>query len=292
MTAQTFLISGAPGFLGSHFVHTLLSLGHNVVGLKRVSSNLWRLENVLQNKNLRLYNSDDTDLYKAFSEQHIDAVIHTACSYGRNGESLASLAETNIVFGLKLFEMAEKFSVPIFFNTDTLLPEELNSYSLAKKQFVSWISRSAKNVRVRNMRIEQMYGTNDDDKKIVPWLISELKNNVPEIPLTKGEQTRDFIYVSDVVSAYLCVLEKSDGLPFFAQFDVCTGNQIPVKQFVSELVAQYKNLHPENQTFLDFGKIPYRDGEAMSVQYNIQPLLDLGWSAKIDYKKGIEGILF
>lgn len=141
------------------------------------------------------------------------------------------------------------------------------------------------------MRIEQMYGTNDDGKKIVPWLISELKNNVAEIALTKGEQTRDFIYVTDVVSAYLCVLENFDSSTHFEEFDVGTGNQIQVKNFVLELAAQYKALHPENNTHLAFGKIPYRDGEQMSVQENIQPLLDLGWSAKIDYKTGIEKIL-
>ena len=93
---DTFLITGASGFLGSHFIHKLLDDGYNVIGIKRSSSDLWRLKDVLNCEKLKFYNSDD--LISAFKETKIDCVIHTVCSYGRNVENLVEIVKSNVLF--------------------------------------------------------------------------------------------------------------------------------------------------------------------------------------------------
>ena len=40
------------------------------------------------------------------------------------------------------------------------------------------------------MKIFHMYGENDSMKKFIPFIINEIKNNVPYIDLTEGDQKR------------------------------------------------------------------------------------------------------
>ena len=52
------------------------------------------------------------------------------------------------------------------------------------------------------MKVFHMFGENDAPGKFVPFIIKEIINNVPTLDLTPGNQTRDFIYVKDVVFAF------------------------------------------------------------------------------------------
>jgi nucleoside-diphosphate-sugar epimerase len=282
---KTVLITGGTGFLGSHLVHELLQNGYSVVVLKRSASNTWRIDDVLEK--IFCYDIDKIELEAVFVNQHIDIVIHTACCYGRNGEKTSAIVDTNVMFGLQLFELADKFNTDTFFNTDTLLQKYLNTYSLSKKHLVEWLKQLSGKVQVINMKLEHMYGPKDDNTKFVPWIIEQLKQNKGKIELTEGKQERDFIFVADVVSAYLAVLKQRDKLERFIEFDVGTGKPITVRQFVTELAEQYKKRHSENNTILEFGSVPYRGNEMMEVAVDISLLKNTGWEPKVSFMDGI-----
>jgi nucleoside-diphosphate-sugar epimerase len=137
-----------------------------VVILKRSTSNTWRINHLLSKINF--YNVDLQSLELAFMEQHIDYVIHTACHYGRNGDSFSEIVETNLIFSLKILEACLKFSTDTFFNTDTLLNKYLNVYTLSKKHFVDWLEQNSDKIRVVNLKLEHLYGPKDDASKFVP----------------------------------------------------------------------------------------------------------------------------
>jgi nucleoside-diphosphate-sugar epimerase len=286
---MTVLITGGTGFLGSHLVHALLKKNKNVAVLKRSISNIWRISDVAQN--IKFYDIDSEGIEKAFKEQHIDVVIHTACNYGRNNDALSSIVETNVLFGLRVLECSINFNTDTFFNTDTLLQKYLNVYSLSKKQLVEWLKQESDKIQVINMKLEHMYGPKDDSSKFVPWIIQQLQENIVHIPLTSGMQQRDFVYIDDVVSAYMTVLDNIQILEQFSEFDVGSGDLVSVHDFVTELSLEFKRLHPENITRLDFGALPYRQGELMAVSINIEPLRSMGWHSNVDYKNGIKKIL-
>lgn len=286
---KTFLVTGASGFLGAHLIQRLLNDGYQVIGIKRKSSQLWRLQDVLNYENLKLYDVDEVD--RVFQSSAIDCVIHTVCSYGRNNESLVDIVKTNLLFGLEIFELAKNNNVNCFFNTDTLLQKDLNNYSLSKKQFVEWIYKNHGYMQVFNMRIEHMYGVMDDSNKFITWIVEQLKNNVSVIDLTSGIQKRDFVYVTDVVNAYLTVFDHRETLEGFQNFDVATGTQICVKDFVSEIFYLEKKRNPDLSTVLNFGAKAYRKGEQMEVQEDVTPLKKLGWKPEHDYRYNIELLL-
>ena len=284
---ECVLITGATGFLGSYLTHALLDNGYMPVVLKRKNSDKKRIADVIDE--IRVYDTDEVE--KAFSEQHISAVFHTACSYGRNGESYESIIQSNVLFGIKLLETAIRFKVETFFNTDTLLQRNVNSYALSKKQFSEWLKNASDKIQVINLRIEHMYGKKDGTVKFVPWLIEQLENNVPEIKLTSGIQKRDIIYISDIVSAFLLLLEKRKCLGAFSEFDVGTGQLVSVRDFVESLYAQYQEKHQNVSTKLLFGAVPYWEGEQMEVKEDVSPLKSLGWKTTVSYVDGIKKLL-
>ena len=59
-----------------------------------------------------------------------------------------------------------------------------------------------------------MYGPNDGPSKFISKLIKDFQLDAPNIPLTDGKQKRDFIYIDDVVNAFLIVLKKNLKIDF------------------------------------------------------------------------------
>jgi len=284
---KTVLLTGATGFLGSYLLESLLYGGYKVVILKRSTSDTWRINHLASQ--VIAYDVDIGGmLEKAFVEQPIDIVIHTACSYGRNEESICEVVENNLIFGLKLLDACLKYHVPIFCNTDTLLNKHVNDYALSKYQLTEWLQQKSNQIQVINMKLEHMYGPKDDSTKFVSWLLSQMKDDVAEVQLTSGEQLRDFIYIDDVVSAYMKVLEKAGELNGYSEFEVGTGTSIPVKSFIESLKRSYEESFGLSLSYLNFGAIPYRDGEAMKFRVNNAALLALGWKPSYSLEQGLE----
>lgn len=279
---MVILISGINGFLGSHLARKLLKLGYKVVGLKRSSSNLHRISDIVDK--VKIYDIDIVGLEEPFANQKIDVVINTVTNYGRKKESVYEIVNTNLLFSLRLLEIST------FFNTDTLLYKYLNSYSLSKKQFVEWLKVFSHKIKVVNLRLEHMYGVGDDKTKFVSWIIESLLKNKDCINLTKGEQKRDFIYIDDIVNAYIIMLQNFSNFEAFTEFDVGTGEQISVRNFVETIYG--KILTKKSiKTALNFGALPYREGEFMDIIEDVKPLYDLGWKPQVSIEEGISKIL-
>lgn len=215
----------------------------------------------------------------------IDAVVHAATNYGRHGESVAQILESNTLFPLAVLEAAIAAQVSTFINTDTVLDRTLNAYAMSKAQFRDWGKWQADQGKIcfLNARLEHMYGAGDDASKFTSYVLKSLLSEVEELKLTSGEQRRDFIYIADVLSAYDAMLSHGvDHEPGFQSFDVGTGEAVRVRDFVSlakELTA--------STTKLMFGAVPYRPGEAMLSEANTAALESLGWRRKFVLRSGL-----
>ena len=134
-----------------------------------------------------------------------------------------------------------------------------------------------------NMKIEHIYGEGDDDSKFTSFVIHSCLNNVEKIDLTDGEQSRDFVYIDDVVFAYLTVLLSEQKLKGYYEYEVGSGKAVKVKDFVNVAKRVAKSM-----TRLNFGAIPYRENEILFSQANISKLKELGWNPEYDVERGIE----
>ena len=287
---QTVLLTGATGFLGSYLLEAVLSEGLKVVILKRSTSDTWRINHLLGK--VISYDVDKKPVSLAFEQQKIDAVIHTACHYGRNQGSISEVVEGNLMFALRVLEAATLSKTSTFFNTDTLLPKYLNTYSLSKHQFSEWLKLSSGKIQCINLKIEHIYGPKDDANKFVYWLLNEMVNSHKEIKLTKGDQKRDFVYVDDVVAAFMLLLNLSNRLPKWNEFEIGTNKLVTVKEFILSLQAVVeKSMGSNIEGRLKFGAIPYREGEIMEPTVNNSGLVKMGWQAKTTLNSGLQKIM-
>lgn len=286
---MTILLSGATGFLGSYLLKSFVSSGYKVIGIKRSSSNTYRIDDYLDK--VIIYDIDTIDLSDLFKNNQIDLVVNTVTNYGRKDSKISSIVNTNLIFGLKLLEESVNHNIKAFINTDTLLNRNINTYALSKSQLVDWMKfLSNKNTKMINIKIEHMYGLLDDENKFIYWIINQLKQNVEKIDLTSGIQKRDFIYIDDIVNAYQTVISNMKSLTNFEEFELGMGNSIEVKSFIMQIYNELLKTQNIN-TKLNFGVVSYRENENMNMQANIKKLEKLNWKPKTSIEDGIKKIL-
>lgn len=280
------LVTGATGFLGSHLVEQWLRSGHQVVAMTRSQSMRRRLEGLQGDL---VYANLEAGLEPVFDGRAFDVVVHLATCYGRNGESVAEIFDTNAVFSLRVLEAAVAAEVPLFINADTSLEKFLNPYSLSKRHFSEWGKWMALQDRISfvNIRLEHMYGPDDDTSKFSSHVVRSLISNVSELKLTKGEQLRDFVYIDDVVSAFDILFARLVGSgPGYVECDLGSGMSISIREFV-ELAHSLAG----SSTALLFGAVPYRPGEVMHTKADVAYLNQLGWTAQTSLADGIEKLI-
>jgi CDP-paratose synthetase len=285
------LVTGATGFLGSHLTKSLVNEGYEVIVLKRSFSNTWRISEVLAQ--LKVYDIDKYSIKQIFQEcKSIDVIIHTATEYDRNGESYIQLLSSNVSFPLELLETAILYNTKLFINTDSFIHKKnycsthLAGYALTKQQFLQWMKvyTSFEKIKLINLKLEHVYGPFDNQNKFFPFILKNCLNNVPELNLTLGNQKRDFIHISDVVSAYLIILKQKNEINYyFKEYEVGRGSSESVRKFV-ELIHEKTN----SKTLLRFGAVPLHENEIMESKANSVELKKLGWNSLISIEKGIE----
>lgn len=281
---KTILITGGTGFLGSNLINKLSGITEKIIILKRVASNIKRIEKVAKRSNIFLYNIDEIKLDSIFSDHAIDIIIHCATNYGRNLSNPMEIIGANFILPLELLQLSQKYQVKCFINTDTILDRRINFYSLSKSQFRQWLEMFSQTLCCINIELEHFYGPLDDDSKFVTFIIHSLLKKIEKIDLTQGEQSRFFIYIDDVIEAFIKIIYEYSQLgKGFFQFQVATDTSIKIREFV-ELAKQIT----ENMTTkLNFGVIPYRNNEIMKPVLDTRSLKKLGWNAQWSLEAGL-----
>lgn len=266
---KTIILTGGTGYLGRHLSSTLETKGYHVLCLRRAFS--------------------DEQAEALFTQQPVFAVIHLATCYGRNGESMAELTEGNLLFPLQVLNLAVKHKVQLFINTDTILTRFLNPYALSKAQFAEWLKLSADNITAVNIRLDHFYGPFDTPNKFIAFLFKSFRENVPELNLTEGAQTRDFTYIDDVVNAYLSILKHAGEFPRgkVTAFEVGTNRKTSIK----DLVQLVQRTCGNTATRLNFGALPYRKNEQLDYDLDTTALESLGWKAEVSLEQGLCNIM-
>lgn len=279
------LLTGATGFLGSHLARALLKRNDKVVAYHRSSSSLQRLADLATR--IRWVNLDAEELGFPFTDGGpIDAIIHAATCYGRAGESTAAILDANTRFPLAVFEHGRQHGVRVYLNIHTALPRSLNAYSLSKHHLVDWLQFLGSSTKALHLAIEHFYGPGDDGSKFVEWILRQMLAGVDRIPLTKGEQRRDFLFIDDTVAACLACLDQADQLSHNQIVPV--GSGVPVA--IRDLVEACRTAVGA-ETILDFGAVPYRVGEVMESVADLSSLGKLNWRPLVPLQDGLNAVV-
>jgi CDP-paratose synthetase len=286
MSQGTIILTGATGFVGSHVLELLVKNHYQVAILKRSSSDTWRISEIIND--VLAYNINKTSLEKPFQENEIFGIIHLATCYGRDNETPSQVLEANVLFPLRLLELANRHGATFFINTDTFYDpnyEYLKNYALSKRQFVEWLKRFDPQIKKFNVRLQHVFGAKDDSRKFISWIIDALLSETEEIKLTKGEQKRDFIYIRDVAEAYLRIVKRIDNFhPGFYPYDVGSGESTSIKT----LVNMIKEITGNQPTLLNYNALTYRENEIMEPEADLEKIRhDIGWVPKTTLREGL-----
>lgn len=284
---KKILLTGVTGFLGSALARHWVRAGYEVSALIRSTSRRSRIEGFVGSIQTFSYDCDE-DILSAIASVAPDYIVHTACSYGRAGESLVSIFDANVRFGLLLLEGAKLLDKNVaFLNTGTILDPAVSSYAMSKQSFSAVGALQAglgdKGVKFINVALQHMYGPGDDKSKFTTHVIGSCLANVERLNLTSGVQKRDFVFIDDVVSAYDAILSSMPSLASTETIEVGSGEAVPVRDFVELVHSMAGSL-----TELEFGVVPYRASEAMLFQADIKRICSLGWLPATSLAAGIQ----
>lgn len=291
---KTILLTGATGFLGSNILKKLINKKfNNIIILKRSTSNTYRIKNILKNKKVQFFDCDIEELESIFVKNNINIIIHCACEYGRNMVSSEKVLQANLIFPIKLLHLAVKYQTDVFINTDSYFNKKnfsysyLKDYSLSKKNFLLWLENYAKYIKIINMRLEHIFGFDDNKDKFCKFIFDKIViENVSSIDLTLGNQKRDFIYIDDATEAYIKAIEYAFSNNFeIENFDVGTGKATTVKDFVTYIAKEYCK---SKVCKLNFGNLAYREDEIMCSVADKKHLEKLKFKPQYLYKQGID----
>ena len=288
MKKTKILLTGATGFLGSHLFNDLIK-DYDVSILIRETSDFKKLKTCEQE--LEIYLIENVNFELLFQNNYFEIIIHTATSYGRKQESKEEIYKINYDLPKTLLELSTKNKVKYFINTDTFFNKEmglangLRHYVNSKKDFLDFSNKIVinKNIVFINLTIFQMYGPGDGKEKFTSYIINEFLINSKELNLTSCEQTRDFIYVLDVVNAIKHIIQFRFNLhDNFINFNIGSGIEVSLKEMVLK-TRELCNSH----TKLNFGNLKQRSGEIMNSVANNKSLLNIGWQPKYDLVDGL-----
>ena len=253
MTIKKVFVTGATGFIGRHLVHWLNAEGYSVGALVRpasASQKTGRIDGVSYFQgDIRNYEEIKT----AFSAFEPDTVIHLVTYYAvmHRADEIGVMTDTNVKGTINLLEAAkESGAVQLFINTsstqvyeqkrqrlkeeDVIKPQSL--YAVTKLYAEEACSYYADTFHLPcvTLRLFPPYGPGDHERRLIPYVIGSILKNTPP-NLTTGKQEWDFVYIDDIVRAYLAVLKSFPFKDNHSIFNIGTGEAISIRSVIEKL---------------------------------------------------------
>lgn len=292
------LVTGGAGFIGSNLADALIENGHDVV----VVDNLYMGQTQNLHPKVKFYLMDirSPELAKVFDLEKIDVVYHEAAQMDvrKSVEDPMFDAEVNVSGTLNLLQNSLKHKIKRFifastggaiygeqdyFPADEEHPTRpCSPYGITKMTVEKYLYyyNLIFDLNYTILRYANVYGPRQNphgEAGVVAIFIKRMMNGEQPIINGDGKQTRDFVYVGDVVRANLLALEK--GLNDI--FNVGTGIESDVNRIfreVNRLIG--KNVAEKHG--------PAKEGEQMrSVISYDKTKTKLGWEPQVNLADGL-----
>lgn len=293
------LITGGAGFIGSHIVDALIAEGHNVVVVDDLSSG--SVKNLP--KKIRFIKLDvrSNNVATLFLEENFDVVYHLAAQMDvrKSVTDPRFDASVNIIGGLNLLECCSKYNVKklIFASTGGAIYGEqdyfpadekhplrpLSPYGVAKLAYEQYLYyyKEVYGIEYISLRFANIYGPRQNphgEAGVVAIFTTKLLNGEEPVINGDGKQTRDYVYVGDIVDANLKALEY----PGTGIFNLGTGVETDVNTL-------FRKLRELTGAKCEEKHGPAKKGEQLrSVLEYSHAKNVLGWEPKVSLDRGLQ----
>ena len=294
------LVTGGTGFIGSHLVRRLLAEKANVFVLARKQSHDYLIRDI--KSKITLVQADIRDfsrLSRVVMKIKPQKIFHLAAYVNRSRslDQVDKCMEVNFFGTVNLIRSLEDINYDCFINTGTCeeygnaippfkedqLIHPISAYSLSKSSSVLFCDMYHKNTGrpVLSIRPFTTYGPGQGFNMFVSQVIvSALQKK--DFKMSKGEQTREFNYVADIVDGYI----KASTTPRAVGeiINLGTGIEYSIKDVAAKIVAMMGS-----SIKIKFGALPYRTQEIWHLYSdNTKSMKLLNWKPKVNLTEGLK----
>ena len=279
---KSILVTGANGFIGSALIESLESFGFNIIK----------------------FNSSDGDIsnynfLKKYENMDIDHIFHLAAKtfVPESWENPLEFYKTSVLGTGQILELCRHKNIPLTFISAYLygLPEKLpiseddkvksnNPYAHSKylsEELCRFYSEYY-NVKVTIARPFNIYGKNQKDMFLIPYIIKQVLND-DVINVKDLYPKRDYIYLDDLIDGLVKTIENKKQ---FSIYNFGSGSELSVQEIIDiiqKIAGTKKEIISEKQE---------RPNEIMNVIADItKAKYELGWEPKFSFEKGIKYII-
>ena len=297
-----YLVTGGLGFIGSHLVDKLLEAKNSVVVLDS-STDASKIKHHFENPDLKIIRGDIRDKLDSVFEDRFDAIFHLAAivsvNYSQKNpeetHSVNSLGTLNVlkhctnrfIFASSAAVYGNNSSMPLREDFD---PLPISPYA-SQKLFGEFACKSYfrnRNIKTICLRFFNVYGprqnSNGDYASLIPKFIQLVNQSQPPTINGDGNQTRDFVYVEDVVNAMILAASSENKDCFGNVFNIGSGAETSVNQITDALIQiSKKQIIPvHNPPILEPDKSVADISKAKDV-LKWKPQFSLEWGLKQTY---------
>lgn len=279
MKIKKAVVTGSLGFVGKHLKAQLEENNVEVIGVDiKNDTDLTDWEqvkrigeaDVLFHTAAKLFVPDSYINPREFYRTNILSTI--------NALELCRLHKAKMVY-ISSYVYGEPRYLPIDENHPT---SAFNPYAQSKiicEQICQGYNRDS-GIHVTIFRPFNIYGIDQNDNFLIPSIIKQAKNG--KLFLKDPSPKRDFLYVSDAVSAYIKSSELELGNPNFVIFNIGCGNSYSVEEIVHEVC-----LHFPKGVKVEFSHEKRKNEISNTVADISKAKRLLDWEPKISFKEGI-----
>ena len=298
------LVTGGAGFIASHVADAYLAAGHDVWVVDNLSSG--KRKNVPEGAEFVEMDIRDPEIRNLFREVRFDIVNHHAAQIdvrvsvldpakdaGINVMGLLNLTEAAIEVGTRRFVFVSSGGVvygePEEIPTPEIAPKlPLSPYGVTKLTGEYYLNyyRVVRGLDYVALRYSNVFGPRQDphgEAGVVAIFCTRLLNGEPLTIFGDGEQTRDYVFVRDVVAANMLASDVSmgEGAGLDARaFNVGTGVGTSVNHLADVLESIAGNAPGRDPK-------PERPGELRKSTLNAEVLRSRGWAPAFTLEQGL-----
>ena len=311
MADRPVLVTGGAGFIGSNLVGRLLEDGHHVVAVDDLSTGA--LENLAEARSERAagrFTFERLDIRRgglqAVMERHRPEVVHHLAAQVDVRRSVADPlhdAEVNVLGTIAVLEAARQTGVRRIvyassvgsYGEPTL--EELpvdetydrpasSQYGTSKRVVLDYLAtyRELYGLESTALTLANVYGphqTTAGEGGVVATFIGRMLNRQPCAIYGDGEQTRDFVFVDDVVHAFVLAMDRAEG----QRLMIGTGHRTSINQLYRALAAATGYDHEPLREPARLGEVRHSALDAR------RAATELGWKPWTTLEEGLAATL-
>jgi len=260
MKKGKYLITGCAGFIGSNLVKKIYKKYDLILIDDLSEGTVLNLPKELRKKLIK----KKIQNIKKLKTKKLDGIFHLAAqsSVPFSLTNFYKSSTNNIESSLKVFEFSKQFSAPIVYASSSAVYGNLPLGNDIKEKFSITspyaqdklsIEHYAKmafeifNISSVGLRLFNVYGpgqkSNSQYSAVIPIFINRMLKKLPVI-INGGYQTRDFIYVQDVVEVILMSMNKIQKKKNFQILNLGTGRSININ-FLFKLIRKNIGVNPK-----------------------------------------------